>query len=180
MPGKQLPPPSDSSRAKNADLDYFFGPDETSRSISKVGDLKTGTGMLGEPLAHFGKAAVMAAANCGSAPKFSKYSGVCEWNNCVFLWVNVMKKVGAGYGNTFNEEGRFMTWFGGSKMCSGHTSYSNELNLFFLKSNPDEMDIKYQRPCHQLLKQVRLSYYRFRSCETIAIGCQQRNIERTK
>lgn len=77
---------------------------------------------MGEPIALFGKAAVMAAANHGSAPKFSKYSGVCEWNNCVFLWVNVMKKVGAGYGNTFNEEGRFMTWFGGSKMSSGQTS----------------------------------------------------------
>ena len=119
IPGKQLPPPLDSSRAKDADLDYFFGPDKKSRSISAVED--SNVGMLGEPIAHFGKAAVMAAANHGSAPKFSKYSGVCEWNNCVFLWVNVMKKVGAGYGNTFNEEGRFMTWFGGSKMSSGHT-----------------------------------------------------------
>jgi hypothetical protein len=120
IPGKQLPPPSDSSRAKNADLDYFFGPNQESLPISGLESVSH-VGMLGEPIEQFGKAAVMAAANHGSAPKFSKYSGVCEWNNCVFLWVNVMKKVGAGYGNTFNEEGRFMTWFGGSKMSSGNS-----------------------------------------------------------
>jgi hypothetical protein len=33
----------------------------------------------------FGKAAIMAASHHGTAPKFSKYSGVVEWRNCVYV-----------------------------------------------------------------------------------------------
>ncbi len=46
-----------------------------------------------------------------------RYSGVAEWANCVFLWVNIGGK--DGYHNAFSEEGRLMTWFGGSRMHSG-------------------------------------------------------------
>lgn len=49
-------------------------------------------------------------------PKFNKYSGVAEWNNAVFLWVNVD---GNTYGNSFYSEGRYITWFGGNRMAAG-------------------------------------------------------------
>lgn len=70
---------------------------------------------------NYGKAAIMILSSNGILPKFSKYSGVCEWKNCVFLWVNIRRNTSnrIGYNNTFNEKGRFITWFGGSKMTGG-------------------------------------------------------------
>ena len=65
----------------------------------------------------FGKAAIMAASYFGTAPKFSKYSGVVEWKNCVYLWVNIGVP-GGDYSNSFSEKGKYITWFGGSKMHS--------------------------------------------------------------
>ena len=44
---------------------------------------------LAEPHTHFGKAAIMTAANHGKAVSFNKYSGVAEWKNALFLWVNI-------------------------------------------------------------------------------------------
>lgn len=66
----------------------------------------------------------MAMANGGHPPKFSKYSGVVQWANGFFLWVNLSppsdhKGVGGYYPNMFLEEGRFLTWFGGSMMRPG-------------------------------------------------------------
>ena len=59
------------------------------------------------------KAAVMAElSETRALPRFSKYSGVVEWRNCVVLWVNVG---GKDYTNLFLEGGRRMTWFAGSK-----------------------------------------------------------------
>ena len=119
-PQIQKPPSADSCRAMNANLGVFFG------ATSKKNEIPQQDGVekyaLGELIDSYGKAAVMAAANNGVQPKFSKYSGVCEWNNCVFLWVNIMKQSCKGYNNTFNEHGRFMTWFGGSKMSAGQVS----------------------------------------------------------
>lgn len=63
----------------------------------------------------FGKAAIMAASYFGAAPKFSKYSGIVEWKNCVYLWVNIGGHSG-DYNNSFSEQGKYITWFGGSKM----------------------------------------------------------------
>lgn len=63
----------------------------------------------------FGKAAIMAASYFGTAPKFSKYSGVVEWKNCVYLWVNIGLP-GGDYSNSFSENGKYITWFGGSRM----------------------------------------------------------------
>jgi hypothetical protein len=51
-----------------------------------------------------------------SVPKFSKYSGVVEWKNCVYLWVNLGSSNPGEYINVFTERGRYMTWYGGSKM----------------------------------------------------------------
>jgi hypothetical protein len=114
-------PSSDSSRMIDANLEYFFGAtNQDCGKYSSDSSMKKST--LGETIDAYGKAAVMAAANNGVQPRFSKYSGVCEWKNCVFLWVNIMKVAcKGGYNNTFNEKGRFMTWFGGSKMSEGNS-----------------------------------------------------------
>lgn len=65
----------------------------------------------------YGKAAVMALANGNTLPRFSKYSGVVEWRNAVFLWVNIGGQT--GYHNAFTEKGRNMMWYGGSRMHAG-------------------------------------------------------------
>lgn len=75
-------------------------------------------GVLGHPMSTFGKAAVMAAANGGKEPKFSKFPGVVEWQNALFLWVNVAAPDNE-YHNEFLEGGKAITWFGGSKMWRG-------------------------------------------------------------
>jgi hypothetical protein len=79
---------------------------------------------LGSPIAETGKAAVMALANHGSAPKFSKYAGVVQWRNSYFLWVNVspMGSKGSEYPNQFLDNGREVTWFGGSQMHPGYST----------------------------------------------------------
>ena len=125
--GVRQPPSSDSSRAINAQLENFFGNIDSAKVTAGSSSGKNYTGgILGDPIDNYGKAAVMILANNGIQPKFSKYSGVCEWKNCVFLWVNIVKGKGVNYGNTFNEKGRFITWFGGSKMTEG------EVFLFIL------------------------------------------------
>lgn len=53
------------------------------------------------------KGGVMAAA-AGAMPRFNRMSGIQEWRNCVFLFVNVG---GRDYDNVFLAEGRRMTWF---------------------------------------------------------------------
>lgn len=61
---------------------------------------------------------IKVCVNIFSAPKFNKYSGVAEWSNCMFLWVNIAAK-GGEYLNDFLDDGRFITWYGGSKMHKG-------------------------------------------------------------
>jgi hypothetical protein len=83
------------------------------------------TGVLGRLLLHTGKAHVMdtcaqlAAQSSqlvkGAFVSFNKYSGVQEWANCVFLWVN-FGAPNNQVDNEFYEEGRQVSWFGGSKM----------------------------------------------------------------
>jgi hypothetical protein len=60
----------------------------------------------------------MAAANGGKAPKFNKYSGVVEWRNALFIWVNIGFPNNE-YSNRFLDGGKLMTWFGGSRMNAG-------------------------------------------------------------
>lgn len=43
----------------------------------------------------------------------NRFSGVVEWKNCLFLWVNVG---GDDYANMFLDSGERLTWFGGSRM----------------------------------------------------------------
>jgi hypothetical protein len=51
----------------------------------------------------------------GARLSFNKYSGVQEWKNCIFLWVNLGAH-GNTVVNTFLDGGKQITWFGGSKM----------------------------------------------------------------
>ena len=66
------------------------------------------------------KSQVMHLASKNRHVRFSKYSGVVEWKNCVFLWVNVPAPgVRPDYPNRFRDSGQVMSWFGGSRMHAG-------------------------------------------------------------
>lgn len=64
---------------------------------------------------EYGKASIMQLSNNNVMPKFNKYPGVIEWLNCIYLWVNI-DGISSDYPNVFSEEGKYMMWFGGSKM----------------------------------------------------------------
>lgn len=75
---------------------------------------------IGLPHDEFGKASVVTRSNNGQTPKFSKYSGILEWSNCIYLWVNLGgPSTPDSYENTFLDNGRSFVWFGGSKMTKG-------------------------------------------------------------
>jgi hypothetical protein len=57
------------------------------------------------------KAAVIHALSPIANPRFSKYSGIQEWANCVCLFVNVGDKNGNSYDNLFTHAGGRITWF---------------------------------------------------------------------
>jgi hypothetical protein len=65
--------------------------------------ISDGTGAL--------KAAVIHALAPISNPRFSKYSGIQEWKNCVCLFVNVGDKNGNSYDNVFTHAGGRVSWF---------------------------------------------------------------------
>mmetsp|Transcript_10631 Transcript_10631/g.17892 ORF Transcript_10631/g.17892 Transcript_10631/m.17892 type:complete len:383 (+) Transcript_10631:63-1211(+) len=71
------------------------------------------------PVADYAKSAVMQMSVPSDFPsnrevRFSKYTGVAEWRNCCYLWVNIGGT--SGYRNAFSEQGRHMMWYGGSRM----------------------------------------------------------------
>ena len=78
---------------------------------------------LGVPINDYGKAPVMAMANNNILPSYNKYNGVAEWANAIFLWVNLSndsKPSDAGeYPNKFQQNGQYITWYGGSRMYAG-------------------------------------------------------------
>ena len=51
----------------------------------------------------------------GTRLSFNKYCGIQEWGNAVFLWVNLGSKDNTVV-NDFLDDGKKITWFGGSKM----------------------------------------------------------------
>jgi hypothetical protein len=115
LKAKQVPPTDPhSARVIAADYARFIG---TGPGGGRGGadESNSNLGRVCKDLA-FGKAAVMAASNGGTCPKFSKYSGVVEWKNCVYLWVNIGSSKPGEHVNVFSEGGKFMTWFGGSRM----------------------------------------------------------------
>jgi hypothetical protein len=84
-----------------------------------VGNLVS-EGLLGSMMEQTGKAFVMEEATQRSGIdvgniSFNKYSGVQEWkNDALFLWVNLGN--GGDVVNDFLNDGRQITWFGGSRM----------------------------------------------------------------
>jgi hypothetical protein len=61
------------------------------------------------------------ATNHTTIPKFNKYDGTTCWLNAIFLWVNIGSDVSM-FPNRFIQNGRYMTWFGGSKMHKGDST----------------------------------------------------------
>jgi hypothetical protein len=110
-----------------------------------------GGGLLGKMVERTGKECVvntsftLAASNedqhrldvIGGATKLSynKYSGVQEWKNCVYLWVNLNT---ADSPNDFLDDGRQITWFGGSKMHDQSPAILSLLRLGKKKSSDDQ------------------------------------------
>jgi hypothetical protein len=78
--------------------------------------LLLGTDFLGHPCEEYGKAAIMQKSSLVNHHqiRFNKYSGVVEWQNALFLWVNIGGS--QGYKNTFEANGEYISWFGGSSM----------------------------------------------------------------
>ena len=86
---------------------------------------KGSTGLLGKMVEHTGKEFVInqsfslaATAEdqhrlANSRLSFNKYCGVQEWNNCIFLWVNLGTSDSP---NEFLDDAKRVTWFGGSRM----------------------------------------------------------------
>lgn len=93
--------------------------------------------MICRPIEQFGKAAIMSMSNGGTLPRFSKYSGVVEWHNCVYLWVNLGGK--SGYSNAFFDKGESIMWFGGSKMTAD-TAVIQRLMKKTNKSSGEEVE----------------------------------------
>jgi len=138
--GPRPPPSSDMSRAINAQLSDIL-------SIN-----------LGHHVKDYGKGAVMAICNNGKIPRFSKYSGVVEWKNAIFLWVNLGYDK-SQYPNTFSEKGKYITWFGGSKMHEdsevikrliklGESTYKGDENIILFVRKEGESYVCLGRLAH--------------------------------
>ena len=105
-----------------------------------------GGGLLGKMVERTGKECVvnasftLAASNGdkqrlgGTKLSFNKYSGVQEWKNCVYLWVNLNT---ADSPNDFLDNGRQITWFGGSKMHDQSPAILSLLRLGKKKSSDE-------------------------------------------
>jgi len=106
----------------------------TSIDVSKVlcGDFNYPV-FIGRQLSNTGKAAVTEHANlmCRNdvGISFNKYSGVCEWkDDVIFLWVNI-DAPNAEVKNEFLNDGKMMTWYGGSRMKSDSIAIQKLLSL---------------------------------------------------
>ena len=121
-PGKIFPPNSARSMAINVQKLISGG--------------ETNPGLLGKQMECNGKNFVMTESAkiavdgfSGGSISFNKYSGVQEWGNSVlFLWVN-LNAPNSEVVNDFLEEGRQVTWFGGSRMHPGTASIQKLLQV---------------------------------------------------
>ena len=92
-----VPPRAASDRSRDTDIDV-------ARLLER---------RLGREMPVTGKAVAMELAAGDMSPRFNKYSGVAEWKNAIFLWVNIG---GVDYENQFLQGGKQITWYGGSRM----------------------------------------------------------------
>jgi hypothetical protein len=87
----------DSSRYIDADLSYLL-----SEGLGCfIGDVST-------------KATIMAIANHGIVPSFSKYEGSAVWRNCIFLWINYNDPKNEVQ-NVYTNSNASINWYGGSR-----------------------------------------------------------------
>mmetsp|Transcript_18029 Transcript_18029/g.22180 ORF Transcript_18029/g.22180 Transcript_18029/m.22180 type:complete len:293 (-) Transcript_18029:1386-2264(-) len=80
-----------------------------------VAKLQSHIGNIISPMGGQVKRAVMelgSQTSCSITPTFSRMSGIQEWKNCIFLFVNVY---GDDYKNVFLDGGRRITWFAQSR-----------------------------------------------------------------
>jgi hypothetical protein len=72
---------------------------------------------LGRTLTISGKMSVICSTLEGiDNVSFNICSGVLEWKNAIYLWVNLDSKKDESVLNEFMEKGRQISWFGGSRM----------------------------------------------------------------
>mmetsp|Transcript_18026 Transcript_18026/g.22175 ORF Transcript_18026/g.22175 Transcript_18026/m.22175 type:complete len:265 (-) Transcript_18026:1386-2180(-) len=94
-----------------------------------VAKLQSHIGNIISPMGGQVKRAVMelgSQTSCSITPTFSRMSGIQEWKNCIFLFVNVY---GDDYKNVFLDGGRRITWFAQSRQNEG--SKMTVLLVFF-------------------------------------------------
>ena len=98
---------------------------------------------LGQYMEHTGKETVInrafmeAAVNAdemkrmeGVKLSFNKYSGVQQWSNGAFLWVNMGNEAQSNtVVNEFLDDGKLVTWYGGSRMYEGSPVIQTLLKL---------------------------------------------------
>ena len=76
----------------------------------------------------------MSYANNNILPSFNKYSGVVEWKNAIFLWINIGLQ-NSEFPNNFLYNNTCITWYGGQRMYEGNyyhcTKYCHYCNSIF-------------------------------------------------
>ncbi|KAL3823327.1 hypothetical protein ACHAXA_010462, partial [Cyclostephanos tholiformis] len=119
--------PANSVRSVNLDVEVLV---LGGRRDDAVDDEGRGGGMLGRMVERTGKECVVRSSiavasseddalrllGSGTRVSFNKYSGVQEWKNSVFLWVNLGTTDSP---NEFLDDGKMVTWYGGSRMHDG-------------------------------------------------------------
>ena len=94
---------------------YVFAANSVRRIEISVSELVNK--FLGRTMAKTGKACVIQTTLGGMDASFNKYSGVQEWgNDAIYLWVNLDNPGKNDVVNDFPQNGRQLTWFGGSRM----------------------------------------------------------------
>ena len=113
---KALPaiPAKNSVRLISLDINtLLFGNGTTDGIVGKVMERTGKEHVINEAFARAASAADRQRLEHAPTLSWNKYSGVQDWNNAIFLWVNL----GTGDSpNEFLEERTQMTWFGGSRM----------------------------------------------------------------
>lgn len=108
-------PAANSVRSINLDVQTLLMGGNNNNSNGLLGRMVTQTGKLHVIEQSFSLAATKEdqdrLANTTHL-SFNKYCGVQEWQNCIFLWVNL----NSDSPNDFLDNAKQITWFGGSRM----------------------------------------------------------------
>ena len=108
-------PAANSVRSINLDIQTLLMGGNNNNSNGLLGRMVTQTGKLHVIEQSFSLAATKEDQDRLANTKnlsFNKYCGVQEWQNCIFLWVNL----NSDSPNDFLDNAKQITWFGGSRM----------------------------------------------------------------